>query len=738
MFFDRWFRRPSNTSEIVFVSRIHILHGIISYRAPSIDFLSPMELSSVGGTKMTVDGSDFGAEFSSSVSILVCNQTCSQSVFVSPTSATCIAPPAPQPDYKQLAPVVSGNCAVTITIANRSGSLESNLSYVRPPMVLQSVAPQVAASGAITLIGSAFGLENPNSVARIGFTACLATLWQSWTRLLCYVPPGSGTALDVSVTIFDRTVSIYAAFSYPPPRILSVFPSSIPSVGSVITVTGLNFGTNASQIAVRANQLPCMSLRLIASNIISCFAAPGSGVNRLVSVASDGQVATVDSLNYDRPSLYRIHPALMPAASDFAVTVSGASMGFAASSFLLLNFSSDVWIRPIISRCSLLSPHISMICFVSTASFPSEKTKNGAVNSTVLVSVDSQASAALPVTILPRSSLAELYIKASAQFSPTVFAAQLLDVLSAPSSCSIFINNVSDSNANRRLLANSFPAEVFIMSRNSDSEAQEYMDHLASIWSSDPTPLQAIGILSAAFEVEVPIFVSPVPSLPSTRTAEKSVSYLDWTIPAVSAVLGSICLGTISFFAHRRYRGRSSGSSAKSSLQDTSVDSDIAGSSGAVESESEFISIDIDGKLDHAVAADCFDAASAVAICGAAPDGLCGPKSSTKKFYGVPIDDQVCLEYRGFSIPLIAATLMNFVVQMCGKETRGIFRLSVSSAELSAALSRIEVCSIMRIMCMFSKIGGLSCCRFVVLKEKTPCERPTLQLATAVLLLHCL
>jgi hypothetical protein len=680
------------------VTQSHNFYGIITYLGPSVDFVSPLELLSIGGTKMTVDGSDFGFEFSSPISIFVCSQACSEANFVSPTSVTCFAPPAPLPNYKQLAPVASIHCPVTVAVANSSGFFDGNVTFVRPPLLLQSVSPQVAGAGVVTLIGSAFGLENPNPVVRMGFTVCATTLWQSWTQILCYVSEGSGSALSASVTIFDRTAWKFSAFSYPPPKILSVFPSSVPTIGSLITITGSNFGTNQTKIVVYTHGSPCSSPLLIAPNTITCLATAGSGVNRVVSVSADEQTTTMDALSYDPPLMYSIDPVLLPANLVFVVTVTGASLGFGVASFLLLNFSADTWPYPILSDCSLLFPHVSFLCSISTASIPSEKTRTGAVNLTALVSVDSQASAALPVAILPRSSLAQLIVHA--QYSPRTFSVQLIGLLTAPSSCTIFILNTTNSNNNRRLLSDSFNINLFVISRRSESEAQKFMNDLGYMWSSNPKALQAIGIIGANFENELPFFSPPKTSSPSTRVEVNSDSLPDWFAPSISVIAGSICFGIICYVAYRCYRTRKTAD--KRNSQNSSVfDSEIVD----VEDEGEdqnvdesFVSIDIDGNLNSIVHAMRED--SDVEGVGVHVLQLDLHKER-KKFYGIPIDNQAICEFRGCSVPLIAATMMNFVLDMGGRTTQGIFRLSAPSMEVSSARNMIEVCQEALIMCLY-------------------------------------
>jgi hypothetical protein len=66
-------------------------------------------------------------------------------------------------------------------------------------------------------------------------------------------------------------------------------------------------------------------------------------------------------------------------------------------------------------------------------------------------------------------------------------------------------------------------------------------------------------------------------------------------------------------------------------------------------------------------------------------------KIVTKRFYGLSIENHLTCKFRGYSIPLIAATLMEFVLTMDGPKTQGIFRLSAPAGEMAAARNQIEV-----------------------------------------------
>jgi hypothetical protein len=258
---------------------------------------------------------------------------------------------------------------------------------------------------------------------------------------------------------------------------------------------------------------------------------------------------------------------------------------------------------------------------VSTASFPSGKTENGAVNLTALISVDSQTSAALPVTIVPRSTLAQLVVAVNSQLKPAAFSVQLLGVLSAPSSCAIFIRNVTQAAPNRRLLSDSVFVNLYVISRLSSSEAQKYMDNLGVMWSSNPKLLQAIGIVGAAFESVIPIFSPPIASSPPTPAPGNSIALPDWFGPVIGVILSSICVGIVGFFAYKRFRPRGSSSTDKTTSQNSSTSSEQADVDGEEEArdEGQFVSIEIGEHSTSAAGAVLLDPAPAVESADAQP-----------------------------------------------------------------------------------------------------------------------
>jgi hypothetical protein len=230
-----------------------------------------------------------------------------------------------------------------------------------------------------------------------------------------------------------------------------------------------------------------------------------------------------------------------------------------------------------------------------------------------------------------------------------------------------------------------------VISRRSESEAQKFMNDLGFMWSSNPKALQAIGVIGANFENELPFFSPPITSSPSNRVEINSNSLPDWFAPSISVILGSICFGIIGFVAYRRYRTRKSAdnrNSQNSSFYDSEI-MDVEDEGEDQNAVDDFVSIDFDGNLNSAAHAMRQD--SHVEGVGVHELRLDLHKER-KLFYGIPIGNLAICEFRGYSVPLIAATMMNFVLDLGGRTTQGIFRLSAPSREISAARNIIEVC----------------------------------------------
>jgi IPT/TIG domain len=66
--------------------------------------------------------------------------------------------------------------------------------------------------------------------------------WVSDGEITCIVPPGTGVGNDVSVEVNGRLDANFISFNYSAPIISSLLPSMGPTVSSLVTIFGSDFG----------------------------------------------------------------------------------------------------------------------------------------------------------------------------------------------------------------------------------------------------------------------------------------------------------------------------------------------------------------------------------------------------------------------------------------------------------------------------------------------------------------
>jgi hypothetical protein len=125
-----------------------------------------------------------------------------------------------------------------------------------------------------------FGLPStPAAEARVGGTACRATLWISESSLLATLAPaGVGLQESVTLTMVGVRISTWTkAFTYDSPEFINLSQQSSPAkaVGSV-TFVGTGFGAYMSSPTLRLGDTACVNTRWTSSSTILCKVPSGS------------------------------------------------------------------------------------------------------------------------------------------------------------------------------------------------------------------------------------------------------------------------------------------------------------------------------------------------------------------------------------------------------------------------------------------------------------------------------
>ena len=279
----------------------------ISYSAPVLTSVSATSRPTAGGTILTLSGSNFGL---------------TPTVTVGGSPASLVQGGATHESIVCILPAGQGiGRGVQVTVA----SLFSNiLDLDYDPPQITSVTPDTGPTAGnipITIRGQNFGLTPAVSVG--GVSAPLASSGNSHTQLVVTAPSGQGANKDVVVSVGTRQ-SNAVGFSYAAPQISSISYASAPTAGgTVITLSGGNFGTSGM---ITVNGAPATPTGY-GDAMITCLLPAGQGTDLPVVVSSGGQDSNPVIFSYDAPLLATISPATGPTAGGTRLTLTGTSFG---------------------------------------------------------------------------------------------------------------------------------------------------------------------------------------------------------------------------------------------------------------------------------------------------------------------------------------------------------------------------------------------------------------------------
>ncbi|KAJ1470608.1 IPT/TIG domain-containing protein, partial [Baffinella frigidus] len=279
--------------------------GVFSYDGPTITSLEPGNGPTIGGTRVTLLGNNFGDAASSNTAVKVGNIPCSSATWESESSLVCITPSGVGGDNQievGMNGLHSDTCSKVEVAQGKCGSV---FKYNRP--AIQQVIPDhgpTTGGYEISVAGDNFGTTPSSLSLFVGKVACSRTGWVSNTMATCRVPQGVG-ATHVVVEVQDQRSgvgddgSLSAAegdlFTYNAPSVVDVLPrQGNPEGGQLVTVEGANFGVDKSQVEVLVGDRPGRVVHVGETRILMVM-PPGEG-DRAVSVtvggiSSDGSAA---------------------------------------------------------------------------------------------------------------------------------------------------------------------------------------------------------------------------------------------------------------------------------------------------------------------------------------------------------------------------------------------------------------------------------------------------------------
>jgi hypothetical protein len=332
---------------------------------PSITSLSP---SSAGvGASVTVAGANFGA--TQSTSMVSFNGT-----IASPSSWSATSIVAPVPNG-----ATTGN--VTVTVAGQTSNSVS-FTVVTPPSIT-SLSPASAGVGtSVTITGANFGPTQGTST--VAFNGTIASP-SSWTATSIVVPvPSGATTGNIVVTVGGQASNGVAFTLLAQPSITSLSPNS-GSGGTLVTITGSNFGATQGASAVSFNGTIASPSSWSATSIAA--PVPTGATTGNVTVTVGGQISNGVVFTVPAPRITSLTPT--SGAAGVSVTIKGTSFG-ASQGTSTVAFNGIVSTPTAWTNTSISAP-----------------VPSGATTGNIVVTVAAQASNGLIFTV-PAPSISSL------------------------------------------------------------------------------------------------------------------------------------------------------------------------------------------------------------------------------------------------------------------------------------------------------------------------------------------
>ncbi|KAJ1478874.1 hypothetical protein T484DRAFT_1960071, partial [Baffinella frigidus] len=224
--------------------------------------------------------------------------------------------------------------ALTLQLYGSTGAIVPNaFNYSAPTISGFNMSSTFVEEGAtVTLMGSSFGNADLTPQARLGNTACEATVWVSSAAVLCTAPSGIAGAATLVLTTSRALSTLENALSYTPPSIdapTGAIASGPALGGAVVTVFGVGFGNqDHKMLDLTVGFTGCNPTAWVSDSSMACVAAPGVGGNLPVTLHVPGFAFNMSStFAYHLPTIERVEPMAGSSAGGQVVTVFGTNFG---------------------------------------------------------------------------------------------------------------------------------------------------------------------------------------------------------------------------------------------------------------------------------------------------------------------------------------------------------------------------------------------------------------------------
>jgi len=302
----------ANVPVVITVSEVASNTWMLNYQVPTITTISPANGPTIGGTRVTVTGSNFGLFGRVSIGGASCTDFSHTH-----TTIVCYLP--------------AGMGATNAVIVTQAGGQEStnSVNFAYNPPVISSLNPTSSPTnggGNLVISGSNFGVSG---TVILGGTSCSAVgSGFAQTSITCQIPQGQGANVPLVVTVGGQSTTS-TAFSYNPPALTSVSGSTPTGGGVLITLIGTSFGLAGGSVSIGGQNCPVSAGSRTHSQILCTLPAGRGSVP--VTFTVDSRTSNSITLNYDSPSITGVSPAIGPTAGGTTITIAGESFDSSGS-----------------------------------------------------------------------------------------------------------------------------------------------------------------------------------------------------------------------------------------------------------------------------------------------------------------------------------------------------------------------------------------------------------------------
>lgn len=299
---------------------------------PTIDYISPT--GGPVGTVVTIKGANFGNNIDQDTVYFngvpaIINSVTDSTLSVSPPAQATTGP-------------------ISVTVAGKQVTGPSFLvTTLQYPPLINSVSPLVALAGAtVTITGRFFGTDPTKDTLRFdGTAAVIATLED--TLMTVKVPAQAGSGLiTLAVSALKVTGPAFTVAPTLPPPVITGFTPASGAGGTIVTISGSNFGTLLSQDTVWFNG-HLAAIGTVAGNTLTAVVPQSAGPGPITVSVSGQKTVSVSNFLYTGTKTVSVTTLAGSAGNSGNVNGTGTAARFGGARGCALDEEGNLYVAEI-------------------------------------------------------------------------------------------------------------------------------------------------------------------------------------------------------------------------------------------------------------------------------------------------------------------------------------------------------------------------------------------------------